>query len=358
MRNRLVPLGFLIVLLPPIVLVFGAKAGLPWLAFLIFVASSPITRALFGTYPSSPMVVSERLCNILYALPFNYLLVFLALLPLGAASLVSGALPSASDRIWFAASLWTVLTFGTFPAHEMIHRSSKTWIRLGSFLAGLCGYPILSIEHTVHHRSPGNVADAEWPRITESVWQFAPRRLVTAVRNAICNDNSLRHSGQWGSLTPLVFGSAGLLTAITAFGLIAGLIGILIYTCAALMVVFAMQVMTYVQHWGLGADSVDFANERELAWEDDCLMQAWLTMGNSFHHSHHVSSAEFYVFVRPSPIAPRQPGCYVVGLVSSMVPSLWRRMMIPVLANWKSDPNMVCQPGRRLICVVPSKINR
>ena len=49
--------------------------------------------------------------------------------------------------------------------------------------------------------------------------------------------------------------------------------------------------------------------------------------------------------------SPRMPGGYVVLLFISMVPPLWRALMLPVLQRWKEAP-MESQEtaGHRLLC--------
>ena len=354
-HSRLVPLGYLLVLLPPLLVTAGALWGLPWLTLATFIAASPITRAIFGSYPRRGLDISERTASILNALPVVYGIVLLASLVAAALVIPSGLLRDMPDLIWFGASLWTALTFGTFPAHELIHQPGKGPARAGSFVAGLCGYPILGIEHVLHHRSPGSTETAEWPARHETMWAFVARRSKRVIIKAFRSDASLRATGEWGMVSPLVAGMTGFAVALLIFGLLGGSRGVAVYLCAAFGVAFSMQVMTYVQHWGLGTDSFPDGGTRELAWEDDCMMQAWLTMNNSFHHAHHLSRDTVYFFIEPSGQAPRQPGCYVVALCATMVPAVWKWLMEPVLESWKLDPNNVCQPGRRVICIIPSR---
>lgn len=160
----------------------------------------------------------------------------------------------------------------------------------------------------------------------------------------------MRATGEWGAFTPMACGIAGgIFAAATAF-LLAGLAGLLTYLCAVIGVALAMQIMTFVQHWGLGSTG----KADDLAWEDDCSMQAWLTLNNSFHAAHHRQQNVPFFYLRLAEGAPRQPGCYVVMLSASIVPPVWRRLMLPVLEAYSQDKTVVCRPGRRAICIRPS----
>lgn len=349
--------GYGLVLAPPALLAWSVPAGHPWTAFVAFVLASPVTRALLGVHPPGERVVGERLAAALQWLPAAYAVALLASLSLVAQGMADGPHLGGLDLLGLGLSLWTVLVFGLFPSHELLHRNGRAWIRLGSAVAGVCGYPAWGLEHATHHARPGACAQAEWARPDESVWRFTIRRLPVALRNAIDKDRSLRQTGHWPrGTTPLAVGTLALTAAAGGFWLLAGWTGAVVYLASALTVAVSAQIMTFVQHWGLGEDSIPDARRQELAWEDDCLMQACLTLNNSFHLAHHRAPQAPFFYLTPSPDSPRQPGCYVAMLVICVFPRLWRRLMLPVLDSYKREEKFVCAPGRRAMCMTPSRL--
>jgi hypothetical protein len=51
-------------------------------------------------------------------------------------------------------------------------------------------------------------------------------------------------------------------------------------------------------------------------------------------------------------MSPRLPAGYVLLLVASFIPPLWRWLMIPALENWLRDPQAHVEPMRwRLVCL-------
>jgi hypothetical protein len=344
--------GFVLVLGPPLMLALTATS-LPFATFVAFIVASPITRALLGTWPKGDVLVEESMAAFLTHLPTVYGATLTASLIWLFAQIA--ALPALSlwHSVALGLSLWTVLVFGTFPAHELMHRRDRLSLFLGSALAGICGYPPLGLEHSTHHAREASAENSEAPARSEGVWTFALRRLPVACQNASTVDQELRRSGvSFLGLSPLrVAIVASLLTAVLAF-LLGGSTALAIYSAAVASVVLSMQIMVYVQHWALGTN--DGARSSGLAWEDDCRVQAWLTLGNAFHLAHHRAPNTPFFFLSPSEDSPRQPGCYVVMLSCCVIPSLWRRLMFPVIDAFNAEEARVCKPGRRAACFVPT----
>jgi hypothetical protein len=352
MRRDLRPLGFFFVLAPPLVLAWSARQGWPIATFAIFVAGSPVTRYVFDVYRPGPLHVGERLSRVLYALPAAYLLALTASL-----IVFAHTLPTIATHGWMpvaaaALSGWTVMVFGLFPAHEMFHRRSAAWIRLGAITSGLCGYPLWPGEHMAHHRADATLPSGEIAGVKDAPWSFAVRRVTSAFRAAIDTECALRRNGASHGIRPLRWATFAMAAASLASWWWSGLPGLVLYLGCAVGVTLAAQLMTYVQHWGLATPVTERGHAQ--AWEDDCLMQAWLTMGNSFHLAHHREAEVPYFYLQPQADSPRQPGCYVVMLVLCLVPAFWRQVMAPVRDAYLQRQPTVCRPGRRVLCIRPT----
>lgn len=351
MRELLHASGYLAVFVPPALLVAGVATGLPWLACVAVFLIAPFLRAVFGDVDEgAPLAWSERASTWLDRIPPAFAVMFPLCLLVTLWQIHAGALQSGGAWIGAGLSLWTCFIFSTVVAHELVHQRRPERRRLGRALAGLVGYPVLGHEHMPHHATSGNVADAEWPSASESVWGFAVRRLRRVLRSAVEYDAALglRLGGRWrGGLAEAVAITAG---AWGVFALAGGAAGAALYGVMIVGVWFAMQAITYLQHWGLGEDSVPEAREGQYAWEDGCRLQAWMTLSISFHQAHHLSPSRPYYLTGPVEGSPRLPAGYVILLFASLVPPLWQRLMRPALARWQADPAAQLKPGRRLIC--------
>lgn len=344
--------GYLTIFAMPTLLVVGAVTGHAFLAlgtaFLVF----PLMRLVFGAYkPVHELPWREGIASMLHALPAAYALFMVGSLLVVAHQLPDVAESGAPELVGMGLSLWITMLFALCPAHELIHRRSRFERDVGSALAGAIGYPALLLEHSLHHARHGQVELAEWPGMTESAWTFAIRRLRRVAADDV--NDMRRAASSWrtsASARHTVIAHATMVAVATYFLAVAGPAGALLYLCSAAGCAFGMQLITYVQHWGLGDDAVVAGRDQPLAWEDDCRFQAWVTCHISFHQQHHWNAHTAYYRLGMAAGAPRLPAGYIVMLLLCLVPALWREAMLPVLAHWHDDPNDVPTPGRRLTC--------
>ena len=343
--------GYGVIFAPPSLLATSAAVGEPWLVFAVVLTLFPLARLLFGALSPGPAPLwNEHVALLLESLPrvFPFVLA-------GAVAAVlttwHGEAPTATEAMAWTLSFWVTLVLATCVAHELIHRIGPRDRLAGHVLAGLTGYPVLGYEHLRHHRLAGSTSQAEWPRLDESVWQFALRRLVRVGRETLGPSGLVwRREGRSPTVRGLRWSLATTLVTCCLFGLAGGWVGVAVYGVAMLLVSFAMQLVTYMQHWGLGDDAAAVGRGRELAWEDDCRFQSWLTLGLSLHQRHHDAPGHAYFRIGLSPASPRLPIGYLLLMFAALVPPLWRRVMEPARQHWLRDPQAPASAGRRIVC--------
>ncbi len=344
--------GYCSIFLMPALLVASLATGHSCLAIGVAFLVLPLTRLVFGAYrPVHRFAWSESVATFLHALPAVYLIVALgSLVYVASGTSSSSGLPAAS-LVGIGLSLWITLLLGLCPAHELLHRRSPANRLLGAVLAGAVGYPALALEHAMHHAREGDTQMAEWPLLDESVWRFATRRLrqIGAEFADALRPNKVGSAVGTLQVQARV-AAASLALVASCFLALGGGRGLLVYVCAAAGCTLGMQIMTYLQHWGLAEPSSTLERPQPLAWENDCRFQAWITLHISFHQEHHrVGSAHFYR-IGMSDESPRLPAGYIIMMLLCLVPRLWRRAMWPALAAWQANPLDHRPAGRRLTC--------
>jgi fatty acid desaturase len=335
-------LGYSLMLALPLIFLLGMAIGHPSLAFAVTMLALPLGRWAFGAFGAhGPIQWREDIATVLDKLPIIYVAV-LVWVWIKTLAFATGQ-PSAGDWLAAGASLWAVLLFSTCVAHELLHRRRRGESLLGAFVAGLSGYPFLVVEHVVHHTRFGDTAGAEWPRAAESSWAFAARRIARVVVTCWrCPPAATRRSRTVAFAT---FGASW-----GAFAVAGGWQAVLCMALVSVGVTFGVQCITYLQHWGLGDDNTAGGAQHQYAWEEDCLLQAFLTLHIAFHQAHHDAARLPYYRLGLAPSSPRLPAGYVVLLLLCLVPPLWQRAMRPVLDAWKREPQATVSAGRRLTC--------
>lgn len=344
--------GYLLILLLPILLVVGAHTRHTYLAIGVAFLLFPLMRLLFGPYRQAHAIEwHESIASALHALPIVYAGFLFSCLVLVGVSLFGAADLSAVELIGLGLSLWITMLFALCPAHELIHRRTRFERIAGAFVAGATGYPALVLEHPLHHARHADLANAEWPKAAESVWQFSARRLTRIARefsNELASAISLRHSGQVAQSTLVAtLATLGTGTWLTSS---MGAKGLFLYLGCAAGCTLGMQLMTYLQHWGLADGLAGSPASTHIAWEEDCRFQAWVTLHISFHQAHHLHAGLPFYRLGMSDSSPRMPAGYILMMIFSMFPRLWQRHMVPLLTFWSSQESAPIGAGHALTC--------
>jgi alkane 1-monooxygenase len=342
--------GYLTIFLLPGILLWGAMAHKPWLAFGVVVLAFSLLRPVFGAVPARAPEWRESVATFLDRLPLAYLPIYPATV-LGSLEVMNASPASFPDWLGYGLSLWMTALFGTCVVHELIHRRRRTHAMAGHALAGMCGYPLLGAEHLAHHARPADADGAEVPRREEGLLGFGVRRLARVGREFLGPGAAVwTRRYATATMVRLRWASLSMVVMASAFTAIAGWRGTLLFGLVIIGVAFGVQVITYIQHWALGDDSLGAAVSYGRGWEDDCQFQAWITLNISLHDVHHREPRLPYYLLRLAPDAPRLPAGYVVLMFVALVPPIWRWAMEPALARWLAFPSEPVSAGRRLTC--------
>ena len=344
--------GYLATMIAPALLALAAWRDEPFLVVGVVMLVFPLARVAFGVVDASgPPDWDSRVAATLDRLPLVYVAVLAGAVAMLMMRLSRSELSSTAAVGW-TLSLWLTMLFATCVSHELLHRPGRTDRTVGHLLAGLAGYPMLGYEHSRHHRLPGNTGAGEWPRVDDTVWRFAVRRL-SAIISETMGARGLAIAGRPGS--PVVRGlriaMATTGVALAVFGATAGWPGTTIYAAMIGLVSIGVQLVTYMQHWGLGDDSILDARLRSGSWDSDCQFQAWVTMGLSLHQVHHRDGSQAYYRNGLAADSPRLPVGYVLLMFAAVVPPVWKRVMLPALAYWRAQPSAPLSAGRRIACI-------
>jgi alkane 1-monooxygenase len=307
-----------------------AGIGAPWAPIAVAFVAIPLIDALVG----SPRRDDGRPRPI----PFVRWIPRLQL-PLQAALLI-GAVRLAPELtmgqlLVFALAVGSVTGgMGITIAHELGHRSSRLDRMIARALLVSVAYGHFFVEHVRGHHvrvaTPDDPATA--PR-GMSVYRFIPRSVIGGFRHAWRLERmrlgrrgrSAWHPSNWvlsGSVL-----SAGLLALA---GMVAGPQGALLFGVQAVWAFVLLEIINYVEHYGLLRRRVDGHYEpvrEEHSWNADFAVSNWILFNLQLHSDHHARMNKPFEQLRTVPDAPQLPAGYPTMVLLALLPPLWFAVM-------------------------------
>ena len=321
--------GFGLIFTVPLLPALGYFNGTMWLTPIVVFIVFPIAGLMSGSDKSSaPADIdsSPWLKGYLYLLP-------LAFVPLWIGGLFWGASLLATNTFlaWQVAgmlfSLAITSAFATCVAHELQHRPGGVDRAVARLAMAICGYGHLLLEHLHHHATVGDSDIGGTPRKGEESYHFVVRNVIQGAINgwpAECRRLELRGQGWWHNRIIQDYSIA--LGVAVAFWVAWGGWGLAVFTSQALFAIFAIEMITYIQHYGVTREAGERIGSQH-AWAHNCWLTNCITLNITHHSEHHMNPVKPYYELRSDPLAPRLPACYFVMFIAALFPPIWRWMM-------------------------------
>ena len=343
-------IGFLLPLLLPLTLVASGElgGGWTWLTLALIFGGIPSLDLLLGRDTRNPdeseSVVIEKSWYyrglLLAWVPIHFGLLAYAVWRFG------DGFDSPFAAMGFVLSTGVVTgAVGITVAHELGHKMTRWEPKLSRLLLMSVAYMHFHIEHNKgHHAHVATPADPASAREGQSLYAFIPQTVIGSLANAWhIEKERLARAGK--PVTPwrnhVLLGFAG--TALMAFGafLIAGWPGGLLFVLQALIAIFLLEVVNYIEHYGLlrkpreggGFDRVDVIH----SWNASERLSNWFLFNLQRHSHHHVAHHRRYQVLQHHDRSPQLPTGYAGMVLLALVPPLWHRVMDPRLEAWRKE---------------------
>lgn len=237
-------------------------------------------------------------------------------------------------------------TVGINYSHELMHQKNKLERWLGDILLAMVLYSHFRTEHLlVHHSFVGTPRDPVTARYNEGFHRFFPRVLWQCWRSAFrAEATRLKRSDRpvWHKSNPFwrYLGlQAGFL--LLAF-LLAGVEGLLLFGFQALVAIWQLELVNYVEHYGLtrkhlGQGKYEYVKPHH-SWNAAHKASNWLLINLQRHSDHHYKPDRRFPLLQnySDAEAPQLPFGYPVMTALAMMPPLWRRYMNPKVKKWRA----------------------
>jgi alkane 1-monooxygenase len=230
-------------------------------------------------------------------------------------------------------------------AHELMHQKNRLERALADILLATVLYSHFRTEHLlVHHRYVGTPRDSVTARYNEGFHRFFWRVLRDGPGSAWRAERQmLARAGRsvWHQSNPfwLYAGLQGL--ALAAAFAIGGWLGIGLFLWQALVAVWQLELVDYIEHYGLtrlhlGEGRYEHVMPRH-SWNAAHRASNWLLINLQRHSDHHYKpDRRFPLLQTYAPEdAPHLPMGYPAMAALAMVPPVWRRLMNPRVRAWR-----------------------
>lgn len=321
--------GFGLILIVPLLPALGYHHGTAWLTPAVVFIVFPIAGLLSGNDKSSaPARIGTMawLKNYLYVLPLAFVPIWIGSLAWGASLLASN--PFSGWQIGgLLFSLAITSAFATCVAHELQHRLGGLDRAVARAVMAICGYGHLLLEHHHHHATVGDCDIGGTPRKGEASYHFVVRNVIQGSINgwsAECRRLEFRGQVWWQNRIIQDYSIA--LGVAVAFWVAWGGWGLAVFTSQALFAIFAIEMITYIQHYGVTREADERIGSQH-AWAHNCWLTNCITLNITHHSEHHMNPVKPYYELRSDPLAPHLPACYFVMFIAALFPPIWRWVM-------------------------------
>ena len=236
-------------------------------------------------------------------------------------------------------------TVGINFAHELMHKSKRTERAMADALLAMVLYSHFRSEHLlVHHRYVGTPKDPVTARYNEGFYRFFLRVLRGCLPSAFRAEAAMqtRRGRPWYALENPFWLYLALQVYMTLLAFVlGGWLGLGLFFWQAFVAVWQLELVNYVEHYGLTRKHLGDGKYEHVqphhSWNATHKGSNWLLINLQRHSDHHYKPTRRFPLLQnyDPDTAPRLPQGYPLMLPAAMVPPLWRRIMNPLVRQWR-----------------------
>lgn len=235
---------------------------------------------------------------------------------------------------------------GINAAHELGHRS--TWYEqlMSKMLLLTTLYMHFFIEHNRgHHKNVSTDEDPASARYGETVYAF----FIRSVRDSWLSAWRLQmeqlrkeSKGFWSLSNEMLIYQFLQIGLVLAIGLVWGWKVMLYFIAAATMGFLLLEIVNYIEHYGLRRKKVDGAYYEKVqpihSWNSNHPIGRIMLFELTRHSDHHYMASRKYQTLRHFDQSPQMPTGYPGMMLLSLIPPLWFKVMHRQIEKYKATP--------------------
>jgi alkane 1-monooxygenase len=251
--------------------------------------------------------------------------------------------------------------------HELMHRSGKAERAMAEIMLTSVSYTHFCVEHILgHHRRVATPEDPASADLGDQVYVFAFKSMFGSVISAWKlegvrvkrRDAGFMHLGDRRVRHPLMITAA----YVISFAM-AGWLGVLFFAAQSLTAVFLLEVINYIEHYGLRRKPTRNGNYERVqphhSWNASQRVTNWFLYNLQRHSDHHYLARRPYWQLRHYEDVPQLPFGYATAILVALIPPLWWRIMDPRVEALRSRYDSALQgSGMDQASAVPAQDSR
>jgi hypothetical protein len=227
---------------------------------------------------------------------------------------------------------------GTNVGHELTHRTwDKTAMIIGRWMLAMSCDASFAIEHVYgHHLNIATKKDPATARRGENTYAFIIRSTIFSYLSAWEIEKTRlakRGLSVWSWHNRMHAGNLMSLTYFIGFYLAAGWLGVGAFLAASLWAKSLLEFVNYMEHYGIVRVPGTKVEPRH-SWNANQRISGYVLYNLTRHSNHHAEGDAPFWRLSPYPDSPMMKYGYLTMIVFTMVPPLYRKMMIPKLKDW------------------------
>ncbi len=231
-------------------------------------------------------------------------------------------------------------------AHELMHQKNRLERLLADLLLASVLYSHFRSEHLlVHHRYVATPKDPATARYNEHFYHFFPRVLRQSLLSSWRAEAAMLARKNLPALhgsNPFALYALLQIIMLAAAYLVGGWAGVGLFAFQALVAVWQLELVNYVEHYGLtrrhlGDGRYEHVQPRH-SWNAAQKVSNWMLINLQRHSDHHYKPDRRFPLLQnyTEADAPQLPFGYAVMTLAAMVPPLFRRLMNPRVRKWRA----------------------
>jgi alkane 1-monooxygenase len=223
---------------------------------------------------------------------------------------------------------------GFLVGHESFHKRNNFSRVIGALHLSKSLYMQFFIEHVYsHHKNVGTPLDTSTARLGQSIFSFIPQSMKGTIMNT-WRYEAKRLNTSWTIYNRNFWFFAVEASLAAVVWCIFGKIGLLYLVCQAFASISLMEVVNYVEHYGLVRNEVAPGVYEPISikhsWNAPQLLQNWYLFKLQLHSDHHENPLKPYQALYSYEVSPQLPCGYGVCIAAATCPPVWFSIINPI----------------------------